>query len=184
VAPVLAAPAWSKAKSLWKFTAPKSPSGLFFDQKHTRLMHVLCGTQTNNDHYIYVFSLGAQNSGPEKQECLITIPKAAGMSRVDGIHIHKNKAGQRVMLIADSQGPMHTGVAGTLGGSLYEVDFSTHPCGCKDVDPLVGGTAGASPCATASATWSPTLLRTWKLDAGAEDGAGWVSHWGICRAWF
>lgn len=33
----------------------KAPSGMFYDST-TKLLHVLCGTNTNGDHYLYMIT--------------------------------------------------------------------------------------------------------------------------------
>ena len=62
------------------FGIPRSPSGMFYDDE-TDLLYVLCGTQTNGDHYLYAVTPDGESL------CEITIPDAAGMSRVDGFYI-------------------------------------------------------------------------------------------------
>ena len=99
------------------FSVPKSPSGMFY-QASSDVLWVLCGTETNGNHYLYAYS----TSGTQK--CLATIPQSVGMSRVDGFYIVDSKA-----YIVDSQGPIYASTSGKLGGSVYEVDW-TNPCGC------------------------------------------------------
>ena len=116
------------------------------------LLWVLCGTNTNSDHYLYGYSLAGV------QKCAITIPTAVGMSRVDGFHIYNGQA-----YIADSQGPIYAADAGKLGGSVYGMTWS-NPCGCS---------AGA--CTLATATWSPsvtTKIIINPLVASIGDGGG------------
>jgi len=131
---------------------PKSPSGLFYDAT-TSLLHVLCGTNTNGDHYLYMYT----TDGVEK--CFITIPESVGMTRVDGFYIVGSLA-----YIVDSQGPIYADTEGKLGGSLYQVDWATHPCGCA-----------AGECSTNETTWEPTVLKNWAIDpaeATIGDGGG------------
>jgi hypothetical protein len=114
------------------------------------LLYILCGTQTNGDHYLYVFSTSGE------QQCFITIPQAARMSRVDGFYIVGGTA-----FIVDSQGPMH---ASSLGGSVYAVDW-TNPCGC----------ASDGSCTSSTSTWMPTITNMWTFSAAGSDiadGAG------------
>lgn len=130
------------------FSLPKSPSGMFFYASQD-LLYVLCGTQTNGDHYLYGFTTAGV------QKCFITIPAASKMARVDGFYIVGSDA-----YVVDSQGPMH---ATSLGGSIYKVDW-TNPCACSSGD-----------CATATATWSPVVTGKWTLsaaDAAIADGGG------------
>jgi hypothetical protein len=54
------------------FTIPKSPSGMFYHDVHD-LLWILCGTETNGNHYLYAYS----TSGVEK--CFVTIPQSVGM---------------------------------------------------------------------------------------------------------
>jgi len=139
-----------------KFAIPKSPSGMFYDGA-TALLHILCGTKTNDDHYLYVYD----TAGTEK--CLITIPEAVGMSRVDGFYIVGNLA-----YIVDSQGPIYADESGKLGGSVYQVDWSTHPCGCA-----------SGSCTDTSVEWSPSVQKNWALsatEASIEDGGGSDEH--------
>jgi len=114
-----------------------------FYYKSQDLLYVLCGTQTNGDHYVYGFTTAGV------QKCFIIIPAASKMARVDGFYIVGSDA-----FIVDSQGPMH---ASSLGGSVYKVDW-TSPCACSSGD-----------CTTATATWSPTVTQTWTLSATATD---------------
>ena len=51
-----------------------------------------------------------------ERRCTVTIPTAAGMSRVDGLHISHER--DRAY-IADSQGPIYAAEAGKLGGSAW-----------------------------------------------------------------
>eukprot|EP00416_Gambierdiscus_australes_P017874 CAMPEP_0171064830 /NCGR_PEP_ID=MMETSP0766_2-20121228/6512_1 /TAXON_ID=439317 /ORGANISM="Gambierdiscus australes, Strain CAWD 149" /LENGTH=806 /DNA_ID=CAMNT_0011520897 /DNA_START=45 /DNA_END=2465 /DNA_ORIENTATION=- len=134
------------------FTVPKSPSGMFFFTEQS-LLYILCGTQTNGDHYLYAYTTAGQ------QRCFITIPQAVGMTRVDGFYIVGS-----VAYIVDSQGPIYASTAGKLGGSVYQVEW-TNPCSCS---------SGAT-CSSSSATWSPTVTKTWSLAANAadiDDGGG------------
>jgi len=148
-----ALPTKSSFNEIMSFAIPRSPSGMFFDEDGSSLLYVLCGTQTNEDHYLYAFT----TEGDE--ECVITIPQAAGMSRVDGFYIVDDKA-----YIVDSQGPIYAGTSpDRLGGSVYEVEW-TDPCGCS---------SGA--CTSTSSTWSPTVIKQWSLsasDVSAQEGGG------------
>ena len=131
----------------------KAPSGMFYDPT-TTLLHVLCGTATNADHYLYTYNTDGT------QQCLITIPESVGMTRVDGFYIVGNKA-----YISDSQGPIYSTTAGKLGGSVYQVDWSTHPCGCTS----------DGKCSSSSVEWIPTVLKNWALSATETtigDGGG------------
>jgi len=135
------------------FSLSKAPSGMFYDTT-TKLLHTLCGTDTNKDHYLYTYS----TDGTEK--CLMTIPESVGMTRVDGFYIVKDRA-----FIVDSQGPIYASESGKLGGSVYEVEWQTHPCGCT-----AQGT-----CSSTSVTWTPKVLRNWALsatEATIGDGGG------------
>ena len=144
------------------FSVPKSPSGMFY-QASSDVLWILCGTETNGDHYLYAYS----TSGTQK--CFATIPQSVGMSRVDGFYIVDSKA-----YIVDSQGPIYASTSGKLGGSVYEVDW-TNPCGCA-----------AGSCATSTVrrrhqvypqacrdecsrfrqvTWIPTVTRVWAISA-------------------
>lgn len=125
------------------FSIPKSPSGMFFDAT-SGLLYILCGTATNGDHYIYAYTTSGE------QKCLITIPTASKMSRVDGFYIVGSEA-----YIVDSQGPIYAS-QGKLGGSVYKVTWS-NPCSCSS------GT-----CTSTTASWSPTVTKTWTLDATAS----------------
>lgn len=136
------------------FSVSKSPSGLFHYAAQD-LLYILCGTQTNGDHYLYAYTTGGD------ERCLITIPASAGMSRVDGFWIDE---ASEVAYIVDSQGPIYASESGKLGGSVYEVDW-TNPCGC----------ASDSTCAESDVSWSPTVTRTWTLsatEASIGDGGG------------
>lgn len=146
---VSAAPTAGTFTQKSSFTIPKSPSGMFYDAT-SDLLYILCGTNTNGDHYIYAYT----TSGTQK--CLITIPTASSMSRVDGFYIVGSDA-----YIVDSQGPIYT--ATKLGGSVYKVAW-TNPCSCSS------GT-----CTSTTASWSPTVTKTWTLSATASsinDGGG------------
>lgn len=134
------------------WSVPKAPSGMFFYPEQG-LLYVLCGTQTNGDHYLYAMTTGGA------QQCFITIPQSVGMSRVDGFAISGSDA-----YIVDSQGPIYASEAGKLGGSVYRVDW-TNPCGCDS--------SGA--CTSSEASWSPTVTATWALSAtepSIGDGGG------------
>eukprot|EP00961_Rhodomonas_salina_P027743 374782-Rhodomonas_salina.1 len=120
----------------------RQPSGMFFYEDQA-LLYILCGTQTNGEHYLYVYTTGGE------QKCLITIPQAVGMSRVEGFSIEGSKA-----YIVDSQGPIYAAEAGKLGGSLYEVEWA-NPCVCS----------AGSTCTSTTASWSPTVTKTWSLAA-------------------
>ena len=123
---------------------------MFYDSV-SGLLYILCGTSTNGDHYIYAYT----TSGT--QQCMITIPSASSMSRVDGFYIVGSDA-----YIVDSQGPIYASTK--LGGSVYKVAWS-NPCGCSS-----GGT-----CTATTASWSPTVTKTWTLNAvqsGINDGGG------------
>ena len=74
------------------------------------LLYVLCGTRTNGDHTLYAYTATGE------RRCTVTIPTAAGMSRVDGFHISHER--DRAY-IADSQGPIYAAEAGKLGGSAW-----------------------------------------------------------------
>ena len=54
------------------FSIPKSPSGMFYHDTDG-VLWILCGTETNGNHYLYAYS----TSGVQK--CFITIPAAVGM---------------------------------------------------------------------------------------------------------
>jgi hypothetical protein len=138
-----AAPEAGTVTEVTSFSVPKAPSGMFYYASQD-LLYVLCGTATNADHYLYVMS----TSGSQK--CFITIPEAVKMSRVDGFYIVGSTA-----YIVDSQGPMHSGSA---DGSVYAVDW-TNPCSCTS-----SGT-----CSSSTATWSPTITKTWKFSASQSD---------------
>lgn len=140
------------------FSVARSPSGIFFDEDASNLLYVLCGTQTNGDHYLYVYT----TDGMEK--CLITIPESSGMSRVDGFYITHDDA---QAYIVDSQGPIWADDEGRLGGSVYKVDW-TDPCGCN------GGT-----CTSTDVEWSPTVTKQFSLmasDVSATEGGGVDEH--------
>jgi len=120
-----------------------------------QLLYILCGTNTNGDHYLYAYS----TSGAE--QCLITIPAAVGMSRVDGFTI---SADDSTAYIADSQGPIYADTTGMLGGSIYAMTW-TNPCGCDS----------SGSCTSSTASWTPTVTNTITIDAAAadiSDGAG------------
>ena len=57
------------------FAVDRSPSGMFYDDASS-LVYVLCRTTTNGDHHLYAFTTTGD------VQCEITIPTAAGMSRV------------------------------------------------------------------------------------------------------
>jgi len=146
-----AAPTRGVVTEKTSFTLAKAPSGMFYDSP-SDILYVLCGTQTNGDHYLYAYTTG----GTEK--CLITIPQAVGMSRVDGFQIVGSDA-----YIVDSQGPIYATTAGKLGGSVYKVVW-TNPCTCS-----------AGSCSSTTATWSPTVSQQWELsadNAAIGDGGG------------
>ena len=88
--------------AITSFAVPKSPSGMFYNPADD-LLWVLCGTNTNGEHYLYGYTLAGV------QKCSITIPSSVGMSRVDGFHIKDGNA-----YIADSQGPIYASTAGNL----------------------------------------------------------------------
>jgi len=145
-------PAQGTATQVSSFSIPKPPSGMFYYAGQD-LLYVLCGTNTNADHYLYAYTTSGQ------QRCLITIPASAGMSRVDGFSIRGGSA-----YIVDSQGPIYASQAGKLGGSVYTVEW-TNPCGCT----------ASSTCAQSTATWSPTVTKAFALSATASsigDGGG------------
>eukprot|EP00961_Rhodomonas_salina_P107081 1441778-Rhodomonas_salina.3 len=147
-----AAPTQGTFTEVSSFSIEKSPSGMFFHEDQG-LLYILCGTQTNGEHYLYVYTTGGG------KKCLITIPQAMGMTRVDGFYIVGSKA-----YIVDSQGPIYATSLDKLGGSLYEVDW-TNPCGCS-----ADGT-----CSSTEETWNPTLTKTWSLvatDPSIGDGGG------------
>lgn len=146
-------PQRSQVNEKSSFSLSKPPSGMFYD-KTTTLLHVLCGTDTNKDHYLYAYT----KDGTEK--CLMTIPEAVGMTRVDGFYI----VGERAFIV-DSQGPIYASTAGKLGGSVYEVEWKTHPCGCT-----AQGT-----CSSSSVSWTPKVVNNWALSANEAtigDGGG------------
>ena len=147
----VALPTPAVVTEITSFAVPRSPSGMFFDEP-SNLLYVLCGTNTNGDHYLYAFS----TEGVE--QCAITIPEAVGMSRVDGFYIVGDKA-----YIVDSQGPIYAD-AGRLGGSVYEIEW-TDPCGC-----------GSGTCESTAVNWSPTVTKQWSLSASdisnEEGGSG------------
>jgi len=131
------------------FSLPKAPSGLFYYPAQD-LLYILCGTSTNSDHYLYAFNTAGV------QQCLITIPEAAGMSRVDGFQIVGGTA-----YIVDSQGPMWSS---SLGGSVYSMPW-TNPCGCSS----------AATCTNIAVEWAPTVTKKWTFSADAAniaDGGG------------
>jgi hypothetical protein len=147
-----AAPTAGTFTEVTSFSIPKSPSGLFFHEADG-MLYILCGTSTNGDHYIYVYTTAGA------QQCMITIPYAdpAKMARVDGFYIVGSKA-----YIVDSQGPIYAST--TLGGSVYEVSWTSHPCGCTSTG-----------CTSSTANWSPTVTKTHTLnaaDASISDGGG------------
>lgn len=155
---VSALPTPSVVNEIASFTVPRSPSGLFFDEAASQLLYVLCGTQTNGDHYLYVMT----TDGAE--QCLITIPTAVGMSRVDGFYITHDNA---KAYIVDSQGPIWADDEGRLGGSVYQVDW-VDPCGCDT------GT-----CTSTSVEWFPSVTEQWSLmaaDVTAAEGGGTDEH--------
>lgn len=125
------------------FSLAKSPSGMFHDAG-SGLLYVLCGTETNGDHYLYAYSLAGV------QQCLITIPSSAKMARVDGFWIKGSAA-----YIVDSQGPMWSQ---SLGMNMYVVEWKD-PCGCAS------GT-----CTSTSVSWSPTVTASTKFDATGDVG--------------
>ena len=142
------------ATEISNFVIGKSPSGLFYFTAQ-QLLYILCGTNTNGDHYLYAYSLAGA------EQCLVTIPTAVGMSRVDGFTI---SADGTKAYIADSQGPIHASTAGMLGGSIYELTWDD-PCGCDS----------SGSCTLSTVTWSPTIINTITIDATAADigdGAG------------
>lgn len=150
----LATAPYGTVENVMSFSVPKSPSGLFY-HADADLLYVLCGTNTNGDHYMYGFTTAGA------QKCMITIPEAVGMSRVDGFYIVGNAA-----YIVDSQGPIYASTK--LGGSVYEVEW-TNPCGCS------AGVRGDATCTTATATWSPTIVKKIIINAAAasiNDGGG------------
>lgn len=98
------------------FEIPESPSGMFYSEDED-LLYILCGTQTNGDQYLYVYT----TTGTE--ECFITIPEAVGLSRTDGFYVD---AAGGVAYIADSQGPIHAD-EGSLGYNVYQVEWDA-PC--------------------------------------------------------
>ena len=106
--PALAVPAGT-ATAITSFAVPKSPSGMFYNPADD-LLWVLCGTNTNSEHYLYGYTLAGV------QKCAITIPSSVGMSRVDGFHINGGKA-----YIADSQGPIYTSTSGELERNCHGV---------------------------------------------------------------
>ena len=147
-----AAAAPGSAVEVFNVKLGKSPSGMYYYPAQG-LLYVLCGTATNSDHYLYAYSLAGA------QQCLITIPQAVGMSRVDGFTI--NAAGTKAY-IADSQGPIYASTM--LGGSIYELVWD-NPCGCT-----AEGT-----CASTAVSWTPTITNTIVLDAldpAISDGGG------------
>jgi len=126
---------------------------MFYDAA-TSLLYILCGTNTNGDHYLYAYTTDGV------QKCFITIPTAVGMTRVDGFYIKDT-----VAYIVDSQGPLYADTAEKLGGSLYKVDWATHPCGC-DAD---------GECSSTEVEWTPTVLTNWAIDPAEMtigDGGG------------
>jgi len=132
------------------FSVPKSPSGMFFYEAQN-LLYILCGTNTNGDHYLYAFTTEGT------QKCFITIPESAKMSRVDGFYIVGSTA-----YIVDSQGPIYA--SSHQGGSLYAVTW-TNPCSCD----------ASGSCSSSEATWTPTITKTHTLsatDTSIGDGGG------------
>ena len=99
------------------FEIPESPSGMFYSEDED-LLYILCGTLTNGDQYIYVYT----TTGTE--ECFVTIPQAVGLSRTDGFYVD---AAAGVAYIADSQGPIYAD-DGSLGFNVYQVEWD-NPCG-------------------------------------------------------
>ena len=97
-----ALPTLGSVTSIDTFTLPRAPSGMYYDNVDssggTGLLYVLCGTQTNGDHYLYTYTTDGT------QKCLITIPQSVGMSRVDGFYI--NHSTQKAYIV-DSQGPIY-----------------------------------------------------------------------------
>jgi len=82
------------------------------------------------------------------------------MSRVDGIWISGNKA-----YIVDSQGPIYASDSGKTGGSVYEVDWTTHPCSCTS----------SGKCGSTAVSWTPTITKNWAIsatDSTIKDGSG------------
>lgn len=143
------------ATAITSFAVPKSPSGMFYNEQDD-ILWVLCGTNTNGDHYLYGYTLAGV------QKCFITIPASAGMSRVDGFHIYAGKA-----YLADSQGPIYASTTGMLGGSVYGMMWS-NPCGCS-----------AGSCTTPTATWSPSVTTKIVINplvASIGDGGGIDSY--------
>ena len=97
------------ATAITSFAVPKSPSGMFYNPADD-LLWVLCGTNTNGEHYLYGYTLAGV------QKCSITIPSSVGMSRVDGFQINGGNA-----YIADSQGPIYASTAGNLEQNCHGV---------------------------------------------------------------
>mmetsp|Transcript_40813 Transcript_40813/g.123234 ORF Transcript_40813/g.123234 Transcript_40813/m.123234 type:complete len:386 (-) Transcript_40813:265-1422(-) len=151
-----AVPSQGTSSQIREFTVPKAPSGLFYYDDQD-LLYVLCGTATNNDHYLYAYTTDGT------QKCFITIPQAVGMTRVDGFFIKGDKA-----YIADSQGPIYASDAGKLGGSVYEVEWAD-PCECAEN--ASNDTNFAASCARSTATWSPTLTTKIAIDAASVKSA-------------
>ncbi|CAB9501413.1 expressed unknown protein [Seminavis robusta] len=125
------------------FAVPRAPSGLYFDDGGSNLLYILSGSPRNatGDHHLYVFTTEGQ------QQCLITIPRAAGVTGVDGFYISHNDT---QAYIVDSQGPIWAGET-RLGASVYQVDW-TDPCGCDS------GT-----CSHSEVTWTPFGNRQWSF---------------------
>ena len=107
------------ASRIASFAVPKSPSGMHY-QASDDLLWIICGTNTNGDHYLYAYSTAGA------QKCAVTIPTSVGMSRVDGFEI---SADGSTAYIVDSQGPIYAAAAGMLGGSIYAMPW-TNPCAC------------------------------------------------------
>jgi hypothetical protein len=82
------------------------------------------------------------------------------MSRVDGIFIEGTNA-----YIVDSQGPIYASESGKTGGSVYQVDWSTHPCSCTS----------SGSCGSSAVSWTPTITKNWAISASDStigDGGG------------
>mmetsp|Transcript_29867 Transcript_29867/g.70403 ORF Transcript_29867/g.70403 Transcript_29867/m.70403 type:complete len:364 (+) Transcript_29867:293-1384(+) len=149
-----AAPVRGTVTEVSSFSVSEAPSGMFHYEAQD-LLYVLCGTQTNGAHTLYAMTTGGE------ELCEITIPEAAGMSRVDGFWIDADGGSA---FIVDSQGPIYASEAGKLGGSVYEVEWS-NPCGC----------GADATCAQSTATWNPTVTKNWALSATEPtigDGGG------------
>ena len=115
------------------FEIPESPSGMFYSEDED-FLYILCGTLTNGDQYLYVYTTTGT------QECFITIPEAVGLSRTDGFFID---AAAGVAYIADSQGPIYAD-DGSLGFNVYQVEWD-NPCSTSAATASDDGATADSP---------------------------------------